>query len=146
VRIDAHSWVVTGVKPVAGTDAVMVVRTKNHLALDAVLKGQATHQDLDVLIAAINMTEALTHLRIGMDWRAEIHEAHEALLTMCRRGVANGHRFVFTGPEMAAVKLAMEVHDAQLDRCTVLEMEQGLAIVQTAIITKKAIVINGVPA
>ncbi len=146
VRLDAHQWVITGTKPVAGTEAVLIVRTKNHMALDAILHGKATHQDLDVLIKAINMTEALTKLDIGSDWSVEIHEAHNAILTMCRRGVANGNRFVFTGPEMAAVKLAMEVHDAQLDKCTVLELEQALDIVYTSIINKKATVITGVPA
>ena len=142
IRADAHLWVIAGMKPVAETDAIIVVRTKNHLALDAVLKGKATRQDIDELISAINMTEALSKLDIGNDWSVEINEAQQSMLTMCRRGIANGDRFVFTGPEMQTVKLAMQVHDAQLDRCSIKEMEQALSLVYMAIINRHATVIT----
>ena len=142
IRADAHQWVITGMKSVAETDAIIVVRTKNHMALDAVLKGKATRQDIDDLISAINMTEALAKLDIGNDWSVEINEAQQAMLTMCRRGIANRDHFAFTGVEMAAVKLAMQVHDAQLDKCSVKEMEQALSLVYAAIINRHATVIT----
>ena len=143
VRINAVDWVLSGFKKVASlTDSNFVIRTKTRLALDALLKGKATRQDLDTIIEAANMAQALTRLGIGRDWKGEIDAAHEAILSMCRRGIANGDRFAFTGPEMAAVKLAMDVHDAQLDECTVAQMEQGLSIVNSAIINRKATVIH----
>ena len=46
-------------------------------------------------------------------------------------------RFAFTGPEMTAVKLVMDLHDAQLDDCSVKEMEQALFIVNEEIRLKK---------
>ena len=146
VRVDAHSWVVSGTRSIAGTDAILDCRLKNHSALDAVLKGQATRDQIDILIAAMNMCSGLSRLGVGADWTDEIKAAHTAILTMCRRGIANGQRFVFTGPEMAAVKLAMEVHDAQLESCTVLQMEQALDIVHKDIYYRRATVITGVAA
>jgi len=56
---------------------------------------------------------------------------------MGKRGVERGS-FAFTGPEMTAVKLIMDLHDAQLDDCSVREMEQALFIVGEEIRLKKA--------
>jgi hypothetical protein len=53
------------------------------------------------------------------------------------RGYEKGS-FVFTGPEMAAVKLIMDLHDTQLDACTVKEMEQALFIVEEELRLRKA--------
>ncbi len=55
---------------------------------------------------------------------------------MGKRGVEKGS-FAFTGPEMTALKLVMDVHDAQLDNCTVKEMEMALYIVSEEIRLKK---------
>ena len=115
VRLDAHAWVVTGTKRIADTDAILTCRLKNHSALDAILKGSATRQQIDLLIAAMNMCSGLSRLGVGRDWAPEITAAHTAILTMCRRGIAHDQRFVFTGPEMTAVKLAMQVHDDALE-------------------------------
>jgi hypothetical protein len=57
---------------------------------------------------------------------------------MGKRGLANGDRFLFTGPEMQAVNLAMDVHDAQLDECTVAELEKALNLVANEIKHKRA--------
>jgi hypothetical protein len=51
-------------------------------------------------------------------------------------------RFVATGPELKAINLAMEIHDAQLDASTVRQLEQALDIVQEDIIYKRARAIN----
>jgi len=59
----------------AGTDLMI----KNHSSLDAVRRGEATKDDIDVLIAALNMTEALALMRIGQDWKVEIRAAQDAL-------------------------------------------------------------------
>jgi hypothetical protein len=56
---------------------------------------------------------------------------------MGKRGIERGS-FGFTGPEMTSVKLVMDIHDAQLDDCTVKEMEKALFIVEEEIRMKKA--------
>ena len=140
VRLDNMSWIIAGMKKV-GTlpTAGVALKLKNHEALDSILMGEGTRDHVDVLIAAVNMAEAMVRLReeLGADWKTEIKAAQDALFTMARRGVEK-NKFAFTGPEMNAVKLVMDVHDVQLDNCTVKDMEKALFIVEEEIRMKKA--------
>ena len=140
IRYDNLSWIVAGFKKVGSLPtAGVALKLKNHEALDSILTGQGTRAHVDVLIAAVNMSEALIRIRdeLGMDWKDEIRAAQDAIYKMGKRGVEKG-RFAFTGPEMTAVKLVMDLHDAQLDDCCVREMEQALFIVEEEIRLKKA--------
>lgn len=140
IRLDNLSWIVAGMKKV-GTlpTAGVALKLKNHEALDSILTGQGTKDHVDILIAAVNMSEALVRVRdeLGIDWSNEIKAAQDAIYTMGKRGIER-NRFAFTGPEMTAVKLVMDLHDEQLDNCVVREMEQALFIVQEEIRMKKA--------
>lgn len=140
VRTDNLNWILAGMKkvgslPTAGVD----LKLKNHGALDSILMGNGTRDHVDVLIAAMNICEALVRIRddLGLDWANEIRAAQDAIHTMAKRGVEKD-RFAFTGPEMTAIKLVMDIHDVQLDNCTVKEMEQALFIVHEEIRQKKA--------
>ena len=139
IRLDNLSWIVAGMKKVGALPtAGVALKLKNHEALDSILKGHGTKEHVDVLIAAVNMSEALIRIRdeLGVDWKDEIREAQDAIYTMGKRGIEK-NRFAFTGPEMAAVKLVMDLHDAQLDECSVKDMEQALFIVNEEIRMKK---------
>jgi len=139
VRYDNLSWIVAGMKKVGSLPtAGVALKLKNHEALDSILKGQGTREHVDVLISAVNMSEALIRIRdeLGVDWKDEIRAAQNAIYTMGKRGFEK-NSFVFTGPEMTAVKLVMDLHDAQLDDCSVREMEQALFIVEEEIRMKK---------
>jgi hypothetical protein len=140
VRVDNLNWILAGMKkvgtlPTAGVD----LKLKNHGALDSILMGKGTRDHVDVLIAAVNICEALVRIRddLGLDWAIEIKAAQDALYTMAKRGVEK-NSFAFTGLEMTAMKLVMDVHDAQLDNCTVKEMERALFIVYEEVRQKKA--------
>ena len=139
VRTDNLNWILTGMKKV-GTlpTAGIALKLKNHEALDSILTGQGTREHVDVLINAVNMAEALIRIRddLGADWATEIKAAQDAIYTMGKRGVERGS-FAFTGLEMTALKLVMDVHDAQLDDCTVKEMERALYIVAEEVRLKK---------
>jgi hypothetical protein len=139
VRADNMSWIIAGMKKV-GTlpTAGVALKLKNREALDSILTGQGTREHVDVIINAVNMAEAMVRIRddLGADWATEIRAAQDAIYTMGKRGIERG-RFAFTGPEMTAVKLVMDVHDAQLDDCTVKEMERALEIVAEEIRLKK---------
>jgi hypothetical protein len=134
------NWILAGMKKV-GTlpSAGLELKLKNHEALDSILKGEGTRDHMDVLISAVNICEALVRVRddLGLDWANEIRAAQDALYTMAKRGVEK-NRFAFTGPEMTAMKLVMDVHDVQLDNCTVKEMEKALFIVYEEVRLKKA--------
>jgi len=146
IRLDNMAWVQSTIKKVGTLPGAGVgLKLKNREALDAVLKGQSTKAELDVLISAVNMSEALIRVRdaLGRDWAEEIRAAQDAIYTMGRRGVEKGS-FLFTGPEMSAVKLVMDLHDTQLDACTVGELEKALFIVEEEIRLRKARAIVGV--
>jgi hypothetical protein len=139
VRTDNLNWILAGMKKV-GTlpTAGIALKLQNHEALDSILKGQGTKEHVDVLINAVNMAEAMVRIRddLGADWKTEIRAAQDAIYTMAKRGVEKGS-FAFTGPEMTALKLVMDVHDAQLDDCTVRELEMTLDIIYEEIRLKK---------
>ena len=80
-------------------------------------------------------------MRIGDDWKDEIRAAQDALLAMGRRGVETG-KFILRGPELTTFNLAMEIHDAQLDACTVSELEKAIDIVNSIVRAKGARLIN----
>ena len=140
VMLDTMSWVKSGFTkvgtlPKAGVD----LKIKNHEALDSMMNGTATRDHIDVLIAAFNMAEAfyIVNPELGFDWKDEIRAAQDAIFTMSRRGLKHG-KFLFTGLEMQAVRLAMDIHDAQLDNAQVRELEKALDVVANVIKNKKA--------
>lgn len=146
VRLDVMTWVKQGMQPLRDVRKEYIdLRTKNHSSMAEITRGHGTRDHIDMLIAALNMTEALARVRdgLGRDWSSEIRLAQDALLTMTRRGIERGDRFVFTGPELQAVNLALEIHDAQLEQCTVAEIEKALDIVTNDIRNKRARVIEG---
>lgn len=144
VRLDVVGWVLQGMQPMSSHPEAITLKIKNHSAMDELVRGRGNHQHCDTVIAALNMTEALAMLRIGNEYRQEISAGQAAMLTMCRRGVERG-RFLFTGPELQAVNTAMEIHDAQLEACTLAELEKATDIVVQTVRNKKAIVIEAKP-
>lgn len=141
VRLDVMGWIKHGMTPMAKTSEALTLRLRNHAAMDELAKGRGDRDHCDTVIAALNMTEALSLLRIGDEYRAEINAAQGAMLSMCQRGLAMD-RFIFTGPELTLINAAMEIHDAQLDACTVDELEKAIKLVHHAVRAKKAIVIR----
>jgi hypothetical protein len=140
VRLDNMAWVQASLKKV-GTlpTAGLALKLKMHEALAAMLNGTATRSDVDALISAVNVAEALIKVRadLGRDWAVEIKAAQDAIHDMGVRCYKRD-KFLFTGPEMSAVKVVVELHDQQLDDCTVKEMEQALFIVEEVIRMKMA--------
>lgn len=132
VRLDNLTWVMSSIKPFTQVSAAVDLRLKNHEAMDALRRGEATKEDMDVLIGAFNMCEGYIRLNpdFGRDWATEIRAGQDALLYVARRGVKMGNRFVCRAEELTAIRLTLEIHDAQLERSTVQQLEQALAIVE----------------
>ena len=142
VRLDVMAWVQSGMKPFTSVSLAVDIRIKNHVAIDQLRKGEANKEDIDIIIGAFNMMEGFGRMGIGTDWAEEIRVGQDALLAVARRGIRRDMRFVATGPELTAINLAMEIHDAQLDVCTVRQLEQALDIVKEDVIYKRARAIN----
>ena len=119
-------FVLSGFKPVRDLPGVYIdVQLKNRTALEQIRKGNATKEDIDMLIGAFNITEALAIMGKGHDWLDEIRQGQDALLELSRRGVANGMRFIMTAKQWEALKLVMDLHEEQLAHATVHDIEKA---------------------
>lgn len=136
---DPLNWVLSGFKPLASVkDQYMVLMIRIHDALATLYEGNATREVLDVVINALNMSEALAVTDVGHEYLADIRAAQDVMLESAARGVRMGDIFVLTEGERELIQTAMDVHDAQLGSCTVLELDTALAIVKRALRTKRA--------
>jgi hypothetical protein len=134
---DTMTWVRAGLKKVDEISAGTTLKIRNHDAMNNLRLGVAARFDIDALIDAANITEALANRGIGEDWRLEIRAGQDAILALARRGVANNFRFVAKGPELVALNLLIEVHDAQLETVTVKQLETAMADVMESLRLKK---------
>jgi len=130
VRADVMSYVLKGLQPFKTVEYSTTLRIRNHDAMDALRRGDATVADLDILIAAFNMCEAYVMLRpeLGNDWKEEITAGLDALHAVGRRGIES-KRFILKAEELKAMNLVLEIHDAQLDSTTISDMEKAMDIV-----------------
>lgn len=132
------AFVLSGLKPVRDLPGVYLdVQIKNREALDQVRRGLATKADIDMLIGAFNITEALAIMGIGSDWREEITQGQDALLDLSRRGVANGMRFIMTAKQWELLKVVMDLHEEQLAHATVYDIEKAHDVVHKILIAGK---------
>ena len=139
VVVDVMSWLKSGMQRANQVDNGSIItqtRIKNHLAIEALRKGQASKDDMDAIITAFNVTEALCLRGIGDDYRTEITAGQQAVFDIGFRSVKH-MKFIATGPELQAINLTMEIHDAQLDICTVAELEEALDYIWEQIRLKK---------
>ena len=142
VIVDTMQWVRVGMKPVAHAHKEMVtLQIKNHLALKTLRQGAGGKADVDVLITALNVAEALTRLDIGAEHATAIKAGQDGLYALACRGVSQG-RFIFSGPELQAVNLAMEVHEAQMEICTIAKLEKAVMIIKNELRHKRMRVID----
>ena len=139
VRLDAIQWVINGFRNISETgDAILHLKIKNHESLECLRKGEATRMDIDAIISAFNMAEALARMQIGDDYAAEIKAGQDALLAVAKRGVSRDDRFVLKAEELTAINLVLEIHDAQLEITTIGELEKAMDIVTKEIRMRKA--------
>jgi hypothetical protein len=132
VHANSLYWVVSGLQPLTENPEATTLRIKNHESLRSIIGGTGTKEQAGKLIAAMNMTEALMLAGKGADWKCEIIQAQLALADMCERGMATDC-FAFTEAEKAAINLGMDIHDAQLDASSVVDIERGIKLVDTVV-------------
>lgn len=138
-------YVLESMTPIAAMNKYFIeLKIKNHLAMTNVTKGQATRDDIDTLIAAFNITEALYRLGFGRDYADVVRDGLDALRAVGKRGVETG-KFILKSTEMNALNLTMELHDAQLEIITLRDMEKAIALVQEEFRQRKMTPITEAP-
>jgi hypothetical protein len=133
VRLDNMSWIKAGFKPVGSVPkAGTSLKLTNQSAMDSIILGHGTGDHSHTLREAFDMAVCLPRInpKLGADWLPELTAAKNAAYAAHDRGERTG-RFLFTGPEMQAIKQGMAVHTQQLEECTVQEMERALVLVAT---------------
>jgi len=139
VRLDAITWVINGFRNISETgDAVLHLKIKNHESLECLRKGEAGRIDIDTIIGAFNIAEALARMQIGDEYAKDIKAGQDALLDVAKRGVSRDDRFILKAAELTAIVEAMLVHDAQLEITTIGELEKAMQIVEKEIRMRRA--------
>jgi hypothetical protein len=143
VRLDTMHWLVTGMTKVSAKESEYVtMHLKNMSALDSLTKGTATRQEADIIIGVINVSEALCMLGVGSEYRQLVLDASSALYAVCKRSLELNDRFVCRGEELSAIKTGYEVHDAQMEVCTLAMLDKALDTIAATLKQKKGKIIN----
>jgi hypothetical protein len=125
---DPLNYVLNGFLPMSVASSTMLtLGCKNYDALAQCCKGNANYQFVDTLMTAFDVAVVLSELGIGAEYKDALNTAKVSMLAMSQRT-----RMVFTGPEMTAVTLGLEIHDAQLEdsRCTLAVMGEAVRILK----------------
>jgi uncharacterized membrane-anchored protein len=123
------AYVLESLTPIAAMDKYFIeLKIKNHDALRSLTQGIAVRADIDTLIATVNITEALYRLGFGREYGDVVRDGLDALRAVGKRGIEMG-KFILKAPEMSALNLAMELHDAQLEIITLKDMENAIKVV-----------------
>lgn len=111
-------------------DHLRTVQVKNHLALAEMAQGRGNRAQWDLIVGAINIANVMCEQGIGDEFRQVTIAARDAMLAVAKRALRNGDRFVFTGPELCAVREALECHDAQLENVRAIDVDRAAAEVE----------------
>lgn len=137
VRLDVIAYVTESLKPVTAHDGYLLdLKIKNHGAMAALTQGAATRADIDILINAANIVEALYRLGFGKEYVDVVKAGLDALYEVGQRGAAAG-RFVLKAHEMSALNTLMDLHDAQMEVIVIKDMERALDLVHREYAAKK---------
>lgn len=142
-------YVLEGMETVRSrADHMLKFKIKNSAALLALMRGNATKQDMNILVAVSNMTETLCSMGFGKEYSAVAVDGREAILKIVFRAV-DKLKFVPTGPEITAVRELVELHEQQMGVITIAEMDKAIALADKQLRAKKNVIrlpeINGVP-
>ena len=137
VILDVMGYVKESMTPVEKHGQFLIdLKIKNHEAITALTQGRATRADIDLIIAMVNMVEALYRMGFGKEYEDVVLDGLAAVRSVARRGAEMG-RFILKAPEMAAINLVTELHDAQMDVITVRDMEHAIKVVDAEYRAKK---------
>lgn len=136
VMRDTMHWVKSGFYKVDGHPATADLALTNHVAMDALRKGEATTVHMKILADMLNVMEALTqvHPAFAGDYSQEIEAAQAAIMSLVARCKDRGV-FTCTAAELDALRVALELHDAQLEIATVNDIGEAMKIIKSTIVS-----------
>lgn len=127
---DTMYYILSGNLPATAAKTVITrILVANHGAMDSLIHGKGTVHDVDVLGHMLTTAMALAKHAVGRDWLPELKQARKELDAL----EARGGNFTMRASEITALNLALEAHDAQLDGCTVKQLEDAINSAMKAI-------------
>ncbi len=125
-------WVLEGLTPMRENPEAVAIKIRNHQAMFEMTSGNAGQREFSVIDTAMIMAGGLAKInpeKLGGHLMQEIDAAILASLAMHKRASAKGI-YRFTGRELQAINLGMEIHDQQLDTCTLDELHKAVILVR----------------
>jgi hypothetical protein len=133
VRLDNMAWVTGGMLPVStAKEAILNLGIKNHGALSCLVQGHGTRADAVMLRSAFITARALAMLDLGKEYKPDLDKAQVTIAELIARGDASG-RYLFRGPEISIVNLGMEIHEAQMEVCTIAKLEDAVKLAKNVV-------------
>lgn len=102
---------------------------ESRLAFQALLEGRGTLHDWKTVTHTLNMAGVLSELFYQGAYMDEI-TASQAAHARCGARAYLGQNLGYSGPDMEAVKVVMEVHFAQFERLTFGEFNAAVALLK----------------
>jgi len=139
VLLNPMGYVIESMTPVSQHESFLIdVKIKTHMALANMTQGKAVREDVDTLIEAVNVVEALYRMGFGTEYGDEMRNGLDALHSVGVRGAKSG-RFILRSQEMKALNAIIDLHDAQLEVITLKDMERAYKLVLEEFRQKKVI-------
>lgn len=133
VRLDNMAWVTGGMLPVAvAKEAMLNLGIKNHGAMSALVQGAGTRADAVMLRSMLVTARAMALIDLGKDYKPDLDRAQVVIAELIARGDSTG-RYLFRGPEITIVNLAMDIHGAQLEICTIAKLEEAIKLAKNVV-------------
>lgn len=148
IMLNAHEWAVESATPLTQHDSYVVDWTlKNNAAFEKLMRGEARRAELDVLIAARNICEAISVTKFNAtdDDIGTLVRSEAALKDICTRANA-GRGTAMKAAEIQALRDLMVMHDALLENVSVREFEIALAYARKEMVAGRANKVRGIPA
>lgn len=124
VRLDNTTHVLQGMSLLAPS-TIADVQLHNHSSMLALTQGNGTMGDWQRVTGALNMAVVLDEQTFQSAYHDDLLAALKAH-GRCGVRAFKGGKYGYSGPDLTAVNYAFEIHNEQLKRCTVGEMERAL--------------------
>lgn len=130
VIFDTMGYVKEGMtKLTQKTGILLSLNIKNHDAMQRLVRGEATEDQITILIDMGNVTEALCRMGFCQESAEFVKKGEAALKDIGDRGAKLG-RYVLKAHEITAMNDLLDVHDEQMTKVTVKNMEDAMDLVQ----------------
>lgn len=124
INPQAFMLVIQGFKPLTDDDKASLFK-QTIKALNSMQFGiNLTTSDFTTLCDMLNISLLLAEDGIGAEYKAELHLAREGMQDAKQRYIKT-KKLGFTATELSAVKVALSIHSAQIDLCSMGEFTRA---------------------